>query len=98
MYIRVKRKRTTYFVHCDPSDTVLNLKTKLSCLTETPPNNQRLILMDSYHVLDDGRTLAQQQVENNAILALTLRKRDGYWEDIDIDMYNGHNVFDVDSN
>eukprot|EP00250_Pteridium_aquilinum_P003119 c1344_g1_i1 orf=83-385(+) len=97
MYIRVKRKKTTYFIHCDPSDTILQVKTKLLTLTDTPVRNQRLILMDSHHVLDDARTISQQQVENNAILALTLKKSNGEWEDIDIDRFNNHNVFDSDS-
>ncbi|KAI5080629.1 hypothetical protein GOP47_0003812 [Adiantum capillus-veneris] len=74
MHIRVKRKKTTYFVHCEPSDTVLQVKNKLEALTDSPASNQRLILMDSHHVLDDGQTLAQQQVENNSIIALTLKK------------------------
>ncbi|KAI5080630.1 hypothetical protein GOP47_0003813 [Adiantum capillus-veneris] len=94
MYVRVKRQKTTYFVECEPSDTVLQVKSKIHALTDTPTRNQRLILMDSHHVLDDDRTLSQQHVENNSIIALTLRKRNGDWEDIDIDTFNNHNVHD----
>ncbi|KAI5080622.1 hypothetical protein GOP47_0003805 [Adiantum capillus-veneris] len=97
MYVRVKRKKTTYFVHCEPSDTTLQVKNKLQALTDSPTKNQRLILMDSHHVLDDGRTLAQQHVENNSIIALTLKKSSGEWEDIDIDKFNNHNVYDSES-
>ncbi|KAI5059194.1 hypothetical protein GOP47_0025513 [Adiantum capillus-veneris] len=97
MYIRVKRKKITYFVHCEPSDTVLQVKNKLCSLTDTPTSNQRLILMDSHHVLDDGQTLCQQQVENNSVVALTLRKSNGEWEDIVIDKLDNQNDFDSES-
>lgn len=34
MYVRVKRKRTTFFLHVEPNETVLELKQKLQELTE----------------------------------------------------------------
>ena len=34
MYVRVKRGKTTYFVHVEPSVTILELKQKLQELTE----------------------------------------------------------------
>lgn len=85
MYIRVKRKKSTYFVDCDPSETTLQVKAKLQNLTSNPIRNQRLILLSSYQVLDDTRTLAQQKVENDVVVAMTLKKGNGQWEDIDID-------------
>ena len=62
MYIRVKRRKTTYFVQCNPSDTILQIKQNLQSLTDNHVRNQRLILLDTYHVLDDSKTLSQQQV------------------------------------
>ena len=62
MYIRVKRKKTTYFVQCNPWDDVKQIKVKLQTLTDNLVRNQRLILMDSHHVLDDHKTLSQQHV------------------------------------
>ncbi|KAG7538459.1 Ubiquitin domain [Arabidopsis suecica] len=74
MYIRVKRMKTTYFIQCDPTETVLDVKQKLFALIEQPVSNQRLVLMSTEEVLEDSKTLADQKVENDAVVALTLRK------------------------
>ncbi|XP_008808362.1 uncharacterized protein LOC103720445 isoform X2 [Phoenix dactylifera] len=77
MYIRVKRNKTTYFVQCDPTETTLNIKQKLQNLIDQPSNNQRLSLVATNDILDDSKTLAEQKVENDAVVALALRK--AYW-------------------
>ncbi|CAI9098748.1 OLC1v1035448C4 [Oldenlandia corymbosa var. corymbosa] len=74
MYIRVKRNKTTYFLQCLPSEKVLQIKEKLQVLIDEPVNNQRLILIQTGEVLDDSKSLADQKVENDAAVALTLRK------------------------
>ncbi|WOL05544.1 hypothetical protein Cni_G14273 [Canna indica] len=74
MYIRVKRNKTTYFVQCDPTDTTSDIKQKLQRLIDQPSNNQRLTLVSSNDILEDSKTLAEQGVENDAVVALTLRK------------------------
>lgn len=74
MYIRVKRSKTTYFLQCDPTETVLEIKQKLLALIDQPVSDQRLILVGTGEVLDDSKTLADQKVENDAVVALTLRK------------------------
>ncbi|TYJ24483.1 hypothetical protein E1A91_A08G263400v1 [Gossypium mustelinum] len=77
MYIRVKRSKTTYFIQCDPTETTLDIKQKLHTLIDQPVNDQRLILMNTGDILEDSKTLADQKVENDAVVALTLRK--GYF-------------------
>ncbi|CAN8248409.1 unnamed protein product [Cochlearia groenlandica] len=84
MYIRVKRMKTTYFIQCDPTETVLDVKQKLFDITEQPVSDQRLILMSTEQVLQDSKSLADQKVENDAVVALTLRKEDNEFEDVDI--------------
>ncbi|WZZ90000.1 hypothetical protein YC2023_118579 [Brassica napus] len=74
MYIRVKRMKATYFIQCDPKETVLDVKHKLFTLIEKPVSSQRLVLMSTEEVLEDSKSLAEQQVENDAVVALTLRK------------------------
>ncbi|XP_021899320.1 uncharacterized protein LOC110815701 isoform X3 [Carica papaya] len=74
MYIRVKRSKTTYFIQCDPTETILDIKQKLLNLIDQPVNNQRLILLGTGETLEDSKTLADQKVENDAVVALTLRK------------------------
>ncbi|KAG1327521.1 hypothetical protein COCNU_01G014550 [Cocos nucifera] len=82
MYIRVKRNKTTYFVQCDPTETTLDIKQKLQTLIDEPSNNQRLTLVATNDVLDDSKTLAEQKVENDAVVALTLRKDDSEFEEV----------------
>ncbi|ESQ42612.1 hypothetical protein EUTSA_v10015128mg [Eutrema salsugineum] len=84
MYIRVKRMKTTYFIQCDPTETVLDVKQKLFALIEQPASNQRLVLMTTEEVLEDSKSLAEQKVENDAVVALTLRKDDNEFEDVNI--------------
>ena len=62
MYIRVKRSKTTYFLQCDPTETILDVKQKLHTLIDQPINDQRLILVGTGEILDDSKTLADQKV------------------------------------
>ncbi|XP_026443900.1 uncharacterized protein LOC113344057 isoform X1 [Papaver somniferum] len=62
MHIRVKREKTTYFVQCDPTETILDIKQKLHTLIDQPVNDQRLILLETGHVLEDSKTLADQKM------------------------------------
>ncbi|KAL3623936.1 hypothetical protein CASFOL_032752 [Castilleja foliolosa] len=84
MYIRVKRNKSTFFLQCGPSETVLQIKETLQELMDQPVNDQRLILMPNQEVLDDSKTLADQKVENDAVVALTFRKDDGEFEEVNI--------------
>ncbi|KAH9329822.1 hypothetical protein KI387_001930, partial [Taxus chinensis] len=90
MFIRVKRKKTTYFIHCDPTETILEIKQKLQSLTDHPMRDQRLILLSTEQVLEDVKTLAAQKVENDAVVALTTRQENGEFEDINIEKPEDH--------
>ncbi|PWA41010.1 ubiquitin-like superfamily protein [Artemisia annua] len=84
MYIRVKRNKTTYFLQCDATEKILDIKQKLHDLIDQPVFDQRLILVATGEVLDDSKTLADQKVENDAVVALVLRKDDNEFEDVNI--------------
>ncbi|WCJ30140.1 Ubiquitin-like superfamily protein [Euphorbia peplus] len=84
MYIRVKRNKTTYFIQCVPSEKILDIKQKLNVLIDKPVNDQRLTFMPNGVVLEDSKSLSDYNVENDAVLALTLRKDDNDFEDINI--------------
>ncbi|KAH9565974.1 hypothetical protein CY35_04G107500 [Sphagnum magellanicum] len=91
MFIRVKRKKTTFFLHCDPSEMVLETKQKLHTLSDFPVDQQRLILLSTKATLDDNRSLADQKVENDAVVALTLKiPETGEWEDVNIEKPADH--------
>ncbi|CAL5085080.1 unnamed protein product [Urochloa decumbens] len=74
MYIRVKRNKSTYFIQCEPTETALSIKQKLHSIIDQPPSNQQLVLLATNDVLEDSKTLADQKVENDSIVALALRK------------------------
>ncbi|XP_054805712.1 uncharacterized protein LOC129308554 isoform X2 [Prosopis cineraria] len=74
MYIRVKRSKSTYFIRCKPSDKIIDIKQKLQEITDQPVNDQRLVLPGTGEILEDSETLADQKVDNDAVVALTLRK------------------------
>ncbi|GAB2226715.1 hypothetical protein Droror1_Dr00022534 [Drosera rotundifolia] len=84
MYIRVKRFKATYFLSCDPTETILDIKQKLESLIDLPVDDQRLILTATGAVLEDSKTLAEQKVENDAVVALTLRKDHNQFEEVNI--------------
>ncbi|EEF29155.1 uncharacterized protein LOC8270717 [Ricinus communis] len=84
MYIRVKRNKTTYFIQCGPAEKILDVKQKLHVLIDKPVSDQRLTLMPNGEVLEDSKSLADHNVENDAVVALTLRKDDNEFEDINI--------------
>eukprot|EP00200_Dunaliella_tertiolecta_P019086 CAMPEP_0202405868 /NCGR_PEP_ID=MMETSP1128-20130828/7366_1 /ASSEMBLY_ACC=CAM_ASM_000463 /TAXON_ID=3047 /ORGANISM="Dunaliella tertiolecta, Strain CCMP1320" /LENGTH=148 /DNA_ID=CAMNT_0049010579 /DNA_START=127 /DNA_END=574 /DNA_ORIENTATION=- len=65
MYIRVKRKKTTIFLHVEPTDTVLEVKQKLQDLVEQPPEKQQLF--KGTQLLEDARKLAEAKVENDDV-------------------------------
>ena len=65
MYVRVKHKKVTYFLHVEPSDSILEVKEKLQALSEQPVDQQRLTLVSTGQVLEDGKTLAEQKVSIN---------------------------------
>lgn len=67
MYIRVKRNKTTYFIQCDPTETVLQMKEKLSNLIDQPANDQQLVLMPAGDVLEDSKSLADQKVNHPSL-------------------------------
>ncbi|KAJ9506499.1 ubiquitin-related domain-containing protein [Haematococcus lacustris] len=82
MYVRVKRKKQTIFLHVEPTDTVLEVKQKLQELVDQPPENQQLL--KGTMLLEDAKKIAEMKVENDDILALTLMQPDGTFEAVNI--------------
>ncbi|KAK9809307.1 hypothetical protein WJX73_003284 [Symbiochloris irregularis] len=88
MYVRVKRKKATYFIHIEPSDTVANLKLEIAKLTQQPAEQQRLYSSpEGEKLLEDNTKLADAGVENDQELALTY-KLDGSWEEVDVSRFD----------
>mmetsp|Transcript_19766 Transcript_19766/g.58651 ORF Transcript_19766/g.58651 Transcript_19766/m.58651 type:complete len:95 (+) Transcript_19766:91-375(+) len=86
MYVRVKRRKQTFFLHVEPTDTILELKSKLQDLVQQPPERQQLLKETT--VLEDAKKLADLKVENDDVLAVTFMQEDGSWEDVEITPYD----------
>lgn len=82
MYIRAKRKKTTLFLHVDPTDTILEVKQRIQELLQQTPDKQRLF--KGAMQLEDSKKLAEMQIGNDDILAMTFCQADGSWEEVDI--------------
>lgn len=72
MYIRVKRLKTTAFLHVEPTDSVASVKAKLHDLLQQQPDAQQLHKDGT--LLADDKSLADLKIESDDVLVLTLKK------------------------
>eukprot|EP00757_Euglenozoa_sp_SAG-D1_P002300 gene2300-273_t len=75
LYVRIKRGRKTYYIHCTETDTPVKIKTEISKI-EGGIDIEKIGLMfgDPLRVLDDAASLSQNEVQNNALIFLIFQE------------------------
>mmetsp|Transcript_2411 Transcript_2411/g.3171 ORF Transcript_2411/g.3171 Transcript_2411/m.3171 type:complete len:101 (-) Transcript_2411:191-493(-) len=84
MYIRAKRTNQTIFLYVEPSETVTDVRKKISAIIKTPVDNVRL-LSTNKTPLDDAKTLAESKIENDSVV-FWVQKKEGTeeWEQVNL--------------
>lgn len=78
MYVRVKRLKTTSFLHVEPTDTISSVKAKLQDLLQEAPERQQLYKDGT--LLEDDRSLAELKIETDDALTLVLQQDGEWWQ------------------
>lgn len=72
-YIRVKRTNQTIFLYVEPTETLVDVKKKISAIVKTPVDNIRL-LNTQHQPLQEDKTVADNKVENDQVVYWVQKK------------------------
>eukprot|EP00617_Octactis_speculum_P013465 CAMPEP_0185763188 /NCGR_PEP_ID=MMETSP1174-20130828/22145_1 /TAXON_ID=35687 /ORGANISM="Dictyocha speculum, Strain CCMP1381" /LENGTH=103 /DNA_ID=CAMNT_0028445199 /DNA_START=13 /DNA_END=324 /DNA_ORIENTATION=- len=89
MYVRVKRRNQTIFLHVEPQDNFMVLKQKCAEINNVPPSSVLLIEGETKRELADLASVSDSEIENDAVLFLVLKKESGAWEQVDLVPFEG---------
>lgn len=86
LYVRIKRKTATVFLHVEPPETFAQIKERCGQVFSTPPSEINLFSgsIEAPSELPDAATIGDHQIENDAVIYMVFKKGDS-WEEIDID-------------
>mmetsp|Transcript_4053 Transcript_4053/g.6282 ORF Transcript_4053/g.6282 Transcript_4053/m.6282 type:complete len:107 (-) Transcript_4053:145-465(-) len=86
MYVRLKRKNQTVFLHLDGADNFFQVKSRLGDIFGMEPEKIQLIASDKKRELLDMATVSDQEVKNDDILYFVFQKETGSgFEELQVD-------------
>ncbi|OQR86242.1 hypothetical protein ACHHYP_10815 [Achlya hypogyna] len=85
MYLRVKRRNQTFFVLTEPHETFLKIKETIAGIIGVAGPGQVQLWHPNKKELLDVATVADQELENDAVIYLCLKKENSeQWEEIQV--------------
>lgn len=86
MYVRVKRRNSTVFLHVEPSQTFAIIKARLAENFNMDASNIMLMASDKRRELVDLATVSDQEIKNDdTIFMLFPKETGGGWEEINVE-------------
>lgn len=93
IYIRIKRKKQTYFLHCEPTDKISNILNEINQLNNVQTSEMRLLL--EKNILIPEKTLKESKINNDSVLFLVYKDKNG-WENVDIPLPSKDEIIDIE--
>ncbi len=86
MYVRLKRKNQTVFLHVEPSYSFLQIKQRLGETFNMDASQMLLFAGDKKKEFVDAATVSDQEIKNDDIIYMVFAKETGGgFEDIQVD-------------
>mmetsp|Transcript_21447 Transcript_21447/g.25354 ORF Transcript_21447/g.25354 Transcript_21447/m.25354 type:complete len:98 (-) Transcript_21447:244-537(-) len=88
MFVRVKRKNYTIFLHVEPSDNFATVKTKCGEVFGVPPSYVGLFTENEVELMDLS-TVSDLEIANDSVLYMVMKKDGGEtFEKIDVEKFS----------
>lgn len=88
MYIRLKRRNQTVFLHVEPSNSFLQIKQRVAETFTMDPAHIVLVGSDKKKEYVDAATISDQEIKNDDIIYLIFAKETGGgFEELQVDAF-----------
>ena len=86
MYIRIKRRNQTVFLHVEQSSSFADIKKRLGQNFNMDSSSIMLIANDKKRELVDMATVSDQEIKNDDVIYMVFAKEGtGGWEELQVD-------------
>eukprot|EP01041_Mallomonas_annulata_P000706 gene706-1358_t len=88
MYIRLKRRNQTVFLHVEPSDNFNQIKQRVGDIFNLDASAIMLLANCKKKELVDLATVSDQEIKNDDVIYMVFLKESGTgWEDLQVDSF-----------